>query len=311
MQNAIQLPEVSVIINCLNGERYLQEAIDSVYAQSFRSWEIILWDNASTDRTGEIANSYDGNLRYFRGNETVPLGQARNLAIEKARGRYIAFLDCDDLWLPEKLERQIPLFGDPEVGLVFSDVLQFNNHGYSAPRFGQKHPPQGMVFDYILFNNFLCMSSVVMRSDLFKKHNHWFDSRFTCIEDTDLIIRIARQWQVAYAPFVLTKYRMHDGSFTYSKPMMFRSEEDLMVEKFKSIFPEFSRVHELRYMSQIRRDRAVNIWKQGDNSAARKTMKPLIFKNRRFLLYYLLMFLPYPVIHRLRLLFSKQAIQNY
>lgn len=305
------IPEVSVLINCLNGERYLREAIDSVYQQSFHSWEIVLWDNASTDTSADIARSYDRKLRYFRSSKTVPLGQARNLAIEKARGKYIGFLDCDDIWLPEKLERQIPLFDDQDVGIVFSDVIQFNNHGYNAPRFGKKRPPQGRVFDDILFNNYVCMSSTIIRSDLFKNYNNWFDPRFTCIEDTDLIIRIARSWKIAYAPFVLVKYRMHEGNTTFSNPMLFRREEELMVEKFKRIFPEFSQANERRYMSQIRRDQAVIAWKQGDNCGARKTMRPLISQNGRFLITYLLMFFPYPIFHRFRLYFSKRAIQNY
>ncbi len=119
-------PLISVIMNCLNCAKYLKEAIDSVYAQTYTNWEIIFWDNASTDRSAEIARSYDGRLRYFRGSETVPLGEARNRALEQARGEFIAFLDCDDLWMPQKLEKQLPLFDDPEVGLVFSDSIIFN-----------------------------------------------------------------------------------------------------------------------------------------------------------------------------------------
>src|SRR5574337_499452 len=103
-------PSVSVIMNCLNSSKYLREAIDSVYAQTYKDWEIIFWDNASIDNSAEIAKGYDSKLRYFRSEETVILGKVRNYAIEKARGEFIAFLDCDDLWLANKLERQIPFF---------------------------------------------------------------------------------------------------------------------------------------------------------------------------------------------------------
>ncbi len=67
-------PKVSVIMNCFNSEKYLREAIDSVYAQTYKDWEIIFWDNASTDHSKEIAKSYDNKLKYSRGKETVPLG---------------------------------------------------------------------------------------------------------------------------------------------------------------------------------------------------------------------------------------------
>src|SRR3989304_6187690 len=104
------MARVSIIMNCLNCAKYLREAIDSIYAQTYKDWEIIFWDNASTDDSAVIAGNYDGRLRYFRDEEVVPLGKSRNLAMEKAGGEYIAFLDCDDKWMPEKLERQIPLF---------------------------------------------------------------------------------------------------------------------------------------------------------------------------------------------------------
>ena len=114
------MPTVSVIMNCFNGEKYLREAIDSVYAQTYKNWEIIFWDNASTDNSAEIAKSYDEKLRYFRGEKTVPLYAARNLALKQAKGKYIAFLDCDDYWLPQKLERQVEIFeSDKKIGLVY------------------------------------------------------------------------------------------------------------------------------------------------------------------------------------------------
>ena len=115
-------------MNCLNCEKYVREAIDSVYAQTYPDWEIIFWDNASLDSSGEIAKSYDERLKYFRGDKTIPLGRARNLAIEKAKGEYIAFLDCDDMWLSDKLEKQVEIFEtNPDIMFVFSNyfILQF------------------------------------------------------------------------------------------------------------------------------------------------------------------------------------------
>ena len=123
-------PTVSIIMNCLNGERYLRQAIDSVFNQTYKDWEIIFWDNGSTDTSAEIAKSYGERVRYFRSKKTYPLGKARNLCMAKSEAEYIAFLDCDDIWLPQKLEKQIPLFEkDPEVALVFSDAIYFNESG--------------------------------------------------------------------------------------------------------------------------------------------------------------------------------------
>ena len=124
-------PFVSVIMNCYNSDRYLREAIESVYAQTYDNWEIIFWDNASTDSSADIAKSFDERLKYHRGDQNVTLGMARNLAMRKASGDLIAFLDCDDLWCPSKLEKQVPCFANEDIGLVFSDCYLFSNNGAS------------------------------------------------------------------------------------------------------------------------------------------------------------------------------------
>ena len=89
---------VSVIINCYNGEKFLSEAIDSIYAQTYTNWEIIFWDNASIDSSAAIAKSYNKKLKYYKAKLTTTLSHARFEAIKKAEGKYLSFLDCDDLW---------------------------------------------------------------------------------------------------------------------------------------------------------------------------------------------------------------------
>ena len=103
-------PLVSVLMNCHNCEKYLTEAIDSVYNQTYKNWEIIFWDNASADSSGNIAKSYDKKIRYFLNKNKVILGEARFQASQQVNGDLIAFLDCDDKWMPDKLEKQINYF---------------------------------------------------------------------------------------------------------------------------------------------------------------------------------------------------------
>ncbi len=91
-------PTVSVLMNCLNGEKYLTEALDSVFAQTYQDFEVVFWDDASTDGSARIAKSYGRKLRYFRGLGDMPLGYSRNCGLEKARGEFLAILDCDDWW---------------------------------------------------------------------------------------------------------------------------------------------------------------------------------------------------------------------
>src|ERR1700679_734154 len=99
-------------MNCLNGERLVRNAIESVYAQTFPDWEIVFWDNASTDGTAAIAKSFDdGRLHYFRSEATVPLGQARQWAIAQATGQWVTILDYDDAFLPPFFERHMAAIG--------------------------------------------------------------------------------------------------------------------------------------------------------------------------------------------------------
>ena len=113
------MPKVTVIMNCYNSAEHLREAMDSVFRQSWPDWEIVFWDNCSTDDSAAIAQSYGEKVRYFLAEKTVPLGAARNLAIAKAEGSLLAFLDCDDEWLSTKLEKQVMLFNaNPRLGLV-------------------------------------------------------------------------------------------------------------------------------------------------------------------------------------------------
>ena len=97
------LPKVSIIMNCHNGEKYLKKSISSVINQTYKNWELIFWDNKSTDRSEKIFKDFkDKRLKYFRSNNYLKLYKARNNAIKKCRGKFIAFLDTDDWWLKKK-----------------------------------------------------------------------------------------------------------------------------------------------------------------------------------------------------------------
>ena len=207
-------PAVSVIMNCLNGEKYLREAIDSVVAQTFPDWEIVFWDNASRDASGAIAKSYGGRVRYFRSEVTYPLGQARNLAIAEARGRYLAILDCDDVWLPEKLERQVPLLErDPSMGLVFADCYFMDETGNLQGTFFRRVPPPpgDPCLALLTGPNFTPGPTVVMRSDVVRKVGG-FNPAFRYVESYELFLKLARVSRFAHLNEPLARYRIHSSN---------------------------------------------------------------------------------------------------
>ena len=99
-------PLVSIIVNCYNGEKFLRQCLESIFNQTYENWEVIFWDNASTDKSQTIFKSFkDKRLNYYRSAENVSLGQARAWAVNKSNGEYIAFLDVDDKWFPKKLRK--------------------------------------------------------------------------------------------------------------------------------------------------------------------------------------------------------------
>ena len=144
---------VSIIINCYNGDIYLKQAIDSVIAQTYKHWEIIFWDNRSSDNSKDIVSSYqDSRIKYFLSSKHTSLYSARNYAIEKSSGEFVAFLDTDDWWLPTKLERQIPFFENTDVGLVYSNFIKKNELTGKSSIAHKKSLASGNLFEHISGN---------------------------------------------------------------------------------------------------------------------------------------------------------------
>lgn len=241
-------PKVSIIMNCLNGEQYLKQALDSVFEQSYDDWEIIFLDNASTDNSAAIAKSYGGRVRYFKSQITYPVGKVRNLAINETKGEFIAFLDCDDIWLPQKLEKQVALLEkDSEVALVFSDMMVFDGTKDIYQYLGKHKPQLKNIFRELLANYFIGIVSVVIRKSAVKDIG-WFDERFENIEDMDLFLRIAYLFKLDYVDEPLVKWRLHEKSQTFKKYGLFADEWDLLLEKLIGLYPGFKE----NYAKEIR-----------------------------------------------------------
>ena len=128
MRNKLFEPLVSVIINCRNGEKYLKKCITSVIKQKYKNWEIIFFDNDSKDKSKNILNLYKNRrIRYFKSNKLLKLYHARNIAISKAKGSYITFLDVDDWWLKNKLFEQIKLLkNNKRINFIYSNLYIYN-----------------------------------------------------------------------------------------------------------------------------------------------------------------------------------------
>lgn len=235
-----QEPLVSVLMNCYNGENYLREAIDSVLAQTYRNWEIIFWDNQSTDRSADIFKSYkDARLKYFYAPSHTDLGGARARAWEHINGEFAAVLDADDVWLPQKLEKQVPLFEDPEVGIVISDSLHFNEKA-AKPLYAGNYPPTGWVFEQLFTSYFVSLETLVVRRAHVGKLPRAFDPDFSSIADFDLVVRLSRVSKLALCPEILAHWRAHAGGLTWRRPEAFIEEKERWVVKQIADEPSFA-----------------------------------------------------------------------
>ena len=210
-------PLVSVIMNCFNGEEFLREAIDSVYAQTYLNWEIIFWDNASTDSSAAIAQSYDEKLNYYRSEETTILGEARVKATRMAKGKYIAFLDSDDVWLEEKLEKQVFMFNEnhDQLGFVYCRTKVIFDDGSREEYVHKKSQilPQGNIFNELAKENFVMFSSVMVDRDKFYLCGG-FPMHFLNSTDYYVFLRLARRYQCMAIQEVCSKCRVHEGNLS-------------------------------------------------------------------------------------------------
>jgi glycosyltransferase involved in cell wall biosynthesis len=237
------MPQVSIIMNCFNSARYLKEALDSVYRQTFKDYEIIFWDNQSTDGSDKIAQSYGNPLKYFRGDEFLPLGNARNAAIAKAQGKYIAFLDCDDIWLSDKLEKQIALFNTKKnLGLVYSDCYIIDEAGVRTPMsyFYSFKPLRGMVFHELFQKNPIPLLTAVITREAVEKVGI-FNPRYEICEEYDLWLRIARQYPIDFISVPLGKYRVHSQSATSRHRILDYKEELQIRASWVNMYPEIKK----------------------------------------------------------------------
>ena len=297
-------PAVSVIMNCLNGGPELAEALESVRRQTFQDFEIIFWDNGSTDGSADVARAFGPQRRDFRGRETVPLGAARNLALAEAQGRYVAFLDCDDLWRPTKLEKQVALFeAAPRVGLVCTDTEIVENGRVLSRVFAHSAPGRGMVFADLMARQWISMSSAMLRRAALEsvalsgvgEGAGWFDESLNVCEEADLFYRVAHDWELDYIDEPLTVWRVHGGNTTFRKFGQFADETLRILEKHRGLYPGYDAEHADLVALLTRRaafQKAVALWREGRNAEAREAVRPWRASSPKYRLFWAASYLP-------------------
>ena len=206
----MNFPLVSVIINCHNGEKYLSKCVKSVSNQTYKNWEIVFWDNCSTDNSKKIVKSFkDKRIKYFKNNIFTSLYAARNLAIKKTKGDYVAFLDTDDWWHKKKLQKQIDLIklsNDPKI--IYSNVYIVQQNKGVKRLFQKGDLPSGSITQKLLNDYKVGLLTILVKKEIFKKAN--FNENYNIIGDFDFILRLSIKTKFFCVQEPLAFYRIHD-----------------------------------------------------------------------------------------------------
>ena len=244
------MPKVSVIIPTCNRAGFLRGAIDSVLSQTFQDFEIVVVDDASTDNTPEIvACFHDQRIKFIRHKSRKGAAIARNTGITNSKCDYIAFLDDDDEWFPEKLAKQmaVMLASPPRGGVSCIPAIDLVDRASGKIK-GQMIPTKsGDLSEALLIDN--CIggtSSVLIKKDCFKKVG-MFDEALPSMEDYDLWIRISRWFHFDYVKEPLLKYYVHQKKISKNLHALSRGMEILLLKHGNS--PQFKRYLSYRYLS--------------------------------------------------------------
>tara|TARA_B100000579_G_scaffold435746_1_gene459793 strand:- start:559 stop:1464 length:906 start_codon:yes stop_codon:yes gene_type:complete len=255
-QNTIN-PLVSIVVNCYNGEKYLSEALNSVVKQTYKNWELIFWDNQSTDKSKQILLSYKQNkFKYFLAPKHTNLYEARNLAIKESKGIFIAFLDVDDWWNESKLEKQIPYFKNPNVGLVYGNCWIVDERKIKKKIYKYKNNilPTGNIFYKLLNEYVISLPTIIVRKKIFKNNINPFDSQYHIIGDFDFCIRLSLNWQIecCQSPIAYNRIHQKNESIVNYNMQTAELEEWIRNVSIKSSIPE-NQIINLKNMVMFRK----------------------------------------------------------
>lgn len=238
-----QAPLVSVLMNCYNGEKYLAEAIDSVLCQTYQNWELIFWDNQSTDRSAEIVCSYvDPRIRYFRAPTHTNLAPARKLAVEHSAGDYISFLDCDDAYLPRNLEIKIEWMKRTDAAAAYGGVIYVDEAGVERRR---RIPPlrDGILLGPLLRQFDADISTLVVSRRTMTRLGVNFSDDIVGSTEYDLLMQLAATERCVTIPVHLARLRHHRGSLTYSLMAHWANDRNRTLRRVRQQVPGIYEKH--------------------------------------------------------------------
>jgi glycosyltransferase involved in cell wall biosynthesis len=220
--------------------------------QTYKSYEIIVVDDGSTDNTKEVLSPFMQRIKYIKLEQNRGLPTARNIGIQSAQGKYIAFLDADDLWLPEKLEADMEYFDKhPDISMVYSRHININERGYTLGSDRKKRLPSGNIFIRLFSEqNFIITSSVVVRREVFETAGLFDEQLFNC-QDWDMWLRIAFYFKVAGINKPLVKYRHNPRSLSKNRNNVLKYQKLVIDKTYNAFKDKMNGFDEKRYKKRL------------------------------------------------------------
>ena len=278
-------PLVSVIIPTYNRAEYLKLALKSVLEQTYKNIEVIVADDGSMDNTAEVVADFnDPQIKYFYKKNTGLPAATRNLGLREASGEYIAFLDSDDMWLPEKLEIQVEYLREhPEYHLAYSNAWIIDGTGVRKGLIMDLELfKEGEIFKDLVKCNFIPQLTVLMKREVFDDIGFLNeDPALRAVEDYEYWLRVALRYKIGFVKEPLAMYRVHSEGVSREMNLapaqqktLFSLLEDPSVPNKNEIM---ERVYELYYPS------AMYNWKNSAILTAKKELKKYLRYNFRHL----------------------------
>ena len=249
-KNKKKPPLVSIILNCYNSAKFLKKSIKSVIFQSYKNWELIIFDNCSSDNTKSEILKFKKNkkIKYFRSKKFYSLYNARNLAIKKTKGSLISFLDADDWWSKNKLKKQVEFLElNKEYNIVYSNLYLFNEKKSKISLFSKKKLYNGKITQLLLDDFKMPILTTMLRKKIFYKYS--FDKTYNIIGDFDLFVRLSLKEKIFSIQEPLAFYRIHYSNMTTKKIDLHISElekwffKNYKKQKFKNY--DFSNIQKI------------------------------------------------------------------
>ena len=299
------MPEVSVVIPTYNSAQFLGEALQSVFSQTFYDYETIVVNDGSTDDTEKVIDLYNNRIKYILQENGGP-ARARNYGIKESSGKYIAFLDADDIWLPSKLEKQVLMFRQrPELAMILTGNFVVNADG--VPLFQvekRKRFMEGNIAKNIFLHSGVLTSTVMVRKEIFDKIG-LFEEDLRIGEDDNMWIRIAANYQIELIDEPLAKYRSHPNSLTRDKMKLFEYVQTnirLLSQRYGGVKEKIEDAIPLK-LSIMQFAMGYHFFKEQNHKEARrafaKGIRCYIWKWQNYL-YLLLSLLPISVTQKLK-----------